>query len=291
MSSWNTSPLTWFITGASSGFGLEITRLALSDGHKVIATSRNPSRNSDLIAEVERQGGRWLALDVDDPNCGSIIEDLEKQGTTIDILVNNAGWSIHAPAESFSEDEVRRQMETIYFGPYRLMRAVLPHMRSRKRGLLVNIGSGAGVDGRESMGIYGASKAAMDGLMKIMAKEVAPFNIRTLTVHLGGFDTNFANAARAAKAPFPEAYKGSMTEAICKTLGGGEKFKLDGDHRKASNIIYEMAVGEGVGKGKEGERTIFLGRDMTKTMDEVFEGLKHQIDTFREISDNVYLES
>ena len=163
MTSWNTSPLTWLITGASSGFGLALTQLALSNGHKVVATSRNPARNVDLVAEVESQGGQWLALDVDDRNCGSVVEALEKQGTAIDILVNNAGWSIHAPAETFSEDEVRRQMETIFFGPYRLIRAVVPHMRARKRGLIINIGSGAGVEGRESMGIYGASKAAMDG--------------------------------------------------------------------------------------------------------------------------------
>lgn len=162
MSSWNAFPLTWFITGAASGFGLALTRLALSNGHKVIATSRNPSRDPDLVAEVESQGGRWLALDVDNHDCGSVIQELENQGTGIDVLVNNAGWSIHGPAESFSEDEVRRQMETIYFGPYRLIRAVVPHMRGRRRGLIINIGSGAGVNGRDSMGIYGASKAAMD---------------------------------------------------------------------------------------------------------------------------------
>ena len=163
MSSWNTTPLTWFITGASSGFGLALTRLALSNGHKVIATSRDPSRNPNLVAEVESQGGRWLALDVDDQDSGSLIRDLEhRQNTAIDILVNNAGWSIHGPAESFSEEEVRRQMETIYFGPYRLIRAVLPQMRMRRRGLILTISTGASVNGRDSMGIYGASKAAMD---------------------------------------------------------------------------------------------------------------------------------
>lgn len=162
MASHDASPLTWLITGASSGFGLALTRLALSNGHKVIATSRNPARNPDLVSEVETQGGQWLKLDVDDPNCGSVIENLEAQGTTINVLVNNAGWSIHGPLESFLEDEVRSQMETVYFGPYRLIRAVLPHMRSRRQGLIINISSGASINGRESMGIYGASKAAMD---------------------------------------------------------------------------------------------------------------------------------
>lgn len=163
MTSWNIFPLTWLITGASSGFGLELTRLALRNGHKVIATSRNPQKVPELVSEVEDAGGRWLTLDVDDPEGGSVVEKLENEGVQIDILVNNAGWSIHGPAESFSEDEVRRQMETVYFGPYRLIRAALPHMRERRRGLILNIGSGAGVKGRESMGIYAGSKAAMDG--------------------------------------------------------------------------------------------------------------------------------
>lgn len=164
MAYWNSSSLTWFITGASSGFGLALTRIALSEGHKVIATSRNPSRNPDLVAEVESQGGRWLPLDVDDANCGATIEKLEtEEGTGIDILVNNAGWSLHGPAECITEEEARRQMETMYFGPYRLLRAAVPHMRARRRGLILNIGSGAGVNGRDSMGAYAASKAAMDG--------------------------------------------------------------------------------------------------------------------------------
>lgn len=163
MSSWDTTELTWLITGAASGFGLELARLAQANGHRVIATSRSPQKVPELVAEIEDNGGRWLSLDVDDPQGASVIEKLESEGVTIDILVNNAGWSIHGPAESFTEDEVRRQMETIFFGPYRLIRAVLPHMRRRKRGLILNIGSGAGVSGRESMGIYAAGKAAMDG--------------------------------------------------------------------------------------------------------------------------------
>lgn len=163
MTSWRTSKLTWFITGAASGFGLELTRLALANGHNVIATSRNPAKVPDLVSEIKSKGGRWLTLDVDDPSGGLVIENLEKEGTGIDILVNNAGWSIHGPVESFPEDEVRRQMETVYFGPYCLIRAVLPHMRQRRQGLILNIGSGAGVGGRESMGIYAAAKAAMDG--------------------------------------------------------------------------------------------------------------------------------
>ena len=309
MSSWKQTPLTWLITGASSGFGLALTRLALSNGHKVIATSRNPARNANLVAEVERQGGQWLALDVDDAHAGSsVIQELEASGTNIDVLVNNAGWSLHGPVECITEDEARSQMETQYFGPYRLIRAVVPHMRSRRRGLILNIGSGAGINGRDSMGPYAASKAAMDGkfslnsslrppmgtkplagLLKVMSRELAPFNVRTLNVLLGAFNTNFTVGLAVTKTPFPEDYKGSMAEKVIGSLDGGN-FKPDGDHQKAARVLYEMVVGEGFGEVKEEETVMVLGRDMWTSMEEVFSRTKHMMDTFGDVCNNVYIE-
>lgn len=306
MGYWNSSPVTWFITGAASGFGLQLTRLALSNGHKVIATSRNPSRNPDLVAEVESHGGKWLPLDVDDANSGSVIEKLEAEGTAIDVLVNNAGWSLHGPAESITDDEARRQMETMYFGPYRLLRAVVPRMRTRRRGLILNISSGAGVNGRDSMGPYAASKAAMDGkihrpspfpldqtnkrsgLLRVMTKELVPYNVRTLNVHLGGFDTNFSAGLTITKTPFPDDYRGSMTE---KVLTNVNNYQPDGDHRKATQILYEMVMGEGRGHGKERETVMVLGRDMWRSQQDIFGRTKHMMDTFDEMCNSVHLEN
>ncbi|PWI72650.1 hypothetical protein PCL_09665 [Purpureocillium lilacinum] len=296
MSSWDPPKLTFLITGCSSGFGLALTRLALSHSHTVIATGRNPSALPPaLVAEVESHasnGSRFLALDVDSPTrAAELVEQLEcrDDGVAIDVLVNNAGWSVHGPAESFREDEVRRQFETVFFGPYRLARAVAPHMRRRRRGMIVNIGSGAGVDGRESMAVYAAAKAALDGLMRVMAKELAPFNIRSLTVQLGGFDTNFTRALTRTAEPFPDDYAGSMVEKVLGSIEGAN-FQPDGDHRKAARAIYEVIVGEGVGRGKEAERVLPLGRDMGKMMDRVADATKHSMDTFRDVCDNVYLE-
>ena len=156
-------PLTWLITGCSSGFGLHLTREVQSHGHTVIATSRNPSRTPELVAEVEAKGGRWLALDVTDRDCGRVISDLEEAGTHIDVLVNNAGASIHGTVEGLSDDEARSQLELLYLGPYRLIRAALPRMRVRRFGVVVNMSTGAALEGRASMGIYAAAKAALDG--------------------------------------------------------------------------------------------------------------------------------
>jgi NAD(P)-dependent dehydrogenase (short-subunit alcohol dehydrogenase family) len=156
-------PLTWLITGCSSGFGLSLARAVQAHGHTVIATSRDPSRAPDLVAEIKSKGGKWLKLDVDDPNCAQIIEDLESSGQQVDVLVNNAGFSIYACVEQFTEEEVRCQMETLYFGPFRLIRAAVPYMRKRRFGIVVNMSSGAALEGRESMGAYAPAKAALDG--------------------------------------------------------------------------------------------------------------------------------
>jgi NADP-dependent 3-hydroxy acid dehydrogenase YdfG len=98
-------PLTWLITGCSSGFGLALTREVQSHGHTVIATSRNPSRTPELVAEVESKGGKWLPLDVIAQDCGKLVEKLEQSGTHIDVLVNNAGGSIHGVVEQLSDEE------------------------------------------------------------------------------------------------------------------------------------------------------------------------------------------
>ena len=156
--------LTWLITGCSSGFGLSLTRIVQAGGHHVVATSRNPSRTPELVSEVESKGGKWLPLDVNSRDSTRFVDDLEKSGYEIDILVNNAGYSLFAPIESSSEEAIRAEMETMYFGPLRLIRAVLPYMRKRKFGTIVNFSSGAALDGSPTMGTYAGAKAGLDGM-------------------------------------------------------------------------------------------------------------------------------
>lgn len=156
-------PLTWLITGCSSGLGLAIARQAQSNGHKVIATSRNPGKTPALVQEIESKGGNWTQLDLDDPNNGSVIDLLEAESHQIDVLVNNAGFALLQVAEHIREDEVRAQFETVFFGPYRITRAVLPYMRRRRFGIIVNISTGSSLEARETMAVYGAAKAAFDG--------------------------------------------------------------------------------------------------------------------------------
>ncbi|KAL4744590.1 hypothetical protein BDW72DRAFT_199440 [Aspergillus terricola var. indicus] len=281
-----TTKLTWLITGCSSGFGLSLTRAAQAGGHKVIATSRNPSLTPDLVAEVESKGGKWIKLDVDSRDSGDVITKLERGGDHIDVLVNNAGYSIYAPIETVEEEEVRTQMETMYFGPLRLIRAVLPHMRQRKSGVIVNMSSGASLDGIPTMGVYAGAKAGLDALTKILAKEVAPFNIRTLTVVLGTFNTNMPNSVVLGKTPLPEAYKGTFTEQVQALLVSG-KIKPNGDKDKAMQAVYQVVAGEGVGEGHQTEKLLPLGSDMTPRLKGAQDYLGHALEVFGPVTNSV----
>ena len=172
--------LTWLITGSSSGFGLSLARIAQAGGHKVIATSRNPSNTPDLVKEIESKGGKWLTLDVNNPDSAQVIHNLEKSGTEIDVLVNNAGFSIYSPIETFREEEIRAEMESMYFGPVRLIQTVLPYMRQRRYGVIVNMSSGASLDARDSMGAYAGAKAALDGTT-VLPPKILPNQLEELT--------------------------------------------------------------------------------------------------------------
>ncbi|KAI3140664.1 hypothetical protein CBS147326_2365 [Penicillium roqueforti] len=282
-------PLVWLITGCSSGLGLALARAAQSNGHKVLATSRQPSRTPEIVSEITQNGGEWHTLDIDSPTAASELVSKLESTHKIDVLVNNAGYAILGAVEQFSDKELRAQMETVYFGPNRLIRAIVPGMRERRFGVVVNVSSGAGVEGRESMGAYASAKAAMDGLCKALAKEVAPFNVRVLTVWLGAFNTQFGAGCRSPAEPLPVDYVGSMVAQTLDVLQTGN-FVPDGDTDKAVKAMYEVIVGEGVGAGRESEWFLPLGRDMIPRLELARDRLVHTLDVFGDIARNVYVE-
>ncbi|KAI8626199.1 hypothetical protein F5Y19DRAFT_229708 [Xylariaceae sp. FL1651] len=284
-----TKPLTWLITGSSSGFGLALTRLAQAKGHNVIATSRNPSRTPELVNEVVGRGGQWLQLNLDDEQCGKVIDNLEASGTKIDVLINAAGFGITGPLELFNEAETRRQMETNFFGPYRLIRAVTPHMRRRRSGMIVNVSSGAGIEARHTLGVYGASKAALDDVSKVLHKEMKDFNVRVLLVYLGGFNTPMINAVQAISAPLDPDYEDTITGKTFKMLCGKD-FELGGDHLKACQAIYDVVMDEGFAKGLGDEIMLPLGTDLADTVRKSQDRLEHMMDVFGDICNNVKVD-
>ncbi|KAJ5094520.1 Short-chain dehydrogenase/reductase SDR [Penicillium angulare] len=283
-------PLTWLITGCSSGLGLELTRIVQANGDKVIATSRNPARTPTLVDEIKRHGGEWHALDVDNPSApGELLQTLTKSGHSIDVLVNNAGVIHFGLLEQFTDEGLRGQMETLYFGPQRLIRAVLPGMREQRFGVIVNISSGAALDGNGSMGAYAAAKAALDASTRVLAKEVSSFNIRPLTVWLGTLNTNIGNASPILPGPIPNDYRGSAAEQMMEAIKG-RKFAGNGDKEKAAKAIYEVVVGKGAGAGREGERFLPLGSDMVSRVALIRDQSDHALQVFGDTAGSIAVE-
>ena len=165
------------ITGASSGIGQATARLLAQNGFRVFAGSRSSDKNGPLV------GVEYGALDVtNDESVQLFIGWVLSQAGHIDVLVNNAGVSLMGPVETTSVEEAKAVFDTNLFGPLRMMRAVLPSMRSQKSGLIVNVSSVLGFLPAPYMGIYASSKHALEGLSETLDHEIRGFNIRSLLV-------------------------------------------------------------------------------------------------------------
>lgn len=190
-------PKTVLITGASSGIG-KVTALYLARrGCHVLAASRKLSRLDELMAQARDESLLISAYQIDINESDSVDEVvpqiLDRIGT-LDALVNNAGYSLWGFLEDLTLDEVKAQFETNFYAVLRMSQAVLPHMRSRGRGTIVNVGSVAGLIGSPAGGAYASSKFALRGLSKVMRMEVARFGICVVLIEPGLFRTNFHQA-------------------------------------------------------------------------------------------------
>lgn len=175
------------ITGCSTGIGRAAAQELTKRGFEVIATARRRETLEDLdVAEK-------LALDVDDEASVAKVRDAAGQ---IDVLVNNAGVGIHGPVEKTPVDEVRKILETNVLGTVRMIQAVLPQMRERGSGVIVNISSIAGRVSAPLGGFYSASKYAVEAISEALHYEVGHFGVRVAVVEPGGFDTEFGSNRR-----------------------------------------------------------------------------------------------
>ena len=181
----------WLITGCSSGFGREFARAALRRGFCVVATARDPRKIPDLVAGNEAKA-KALALDVTSVDqIRRAVAEAERAFGRIDVLVNNAGYGYMAAIEEGEENGVRALFETNFFGLAAMIRAVLPGMRARRHGAIVNISSVGGLRGLAGSGYYAATKFAVEGLSEALAQEVEPLGIHVMLVEPGPFRTDW----------------------------------------------------------------------------------------------------
>ena len=227
-----TDGLVWLITGAGRGMGVDIARAALEAGHRVVATARDGHRAAQAIGEHDA----LLTVDLDITDTASVaaavVAAMDRFGR-IDVLVNNAGTFQAGYFEELSPEQFRAQMETNFFGPLNLTRAVLPIMRRQRSGHVVTITSTAGVVSSSPFGTaYAASKFALEGWMEGLREELEPFGIKATTVEPGFFRTELL--VEGASTFWPELEIDDYTDtaetiAMWKSMNGrqaGDPAKL-----------------------------------------------------------------
>ncbi len=232
---------TWFITGASRGFGALVTAEALAAGDAVVATARDPA----TIARRFGDHPNLLAvkLDVtDERQAQDAVRAAVKRFGRIDVLLNNAGFGLLAAVEEASDGETRRVFDTNVFGLMAVTRAVLPVMRRQRSGHVINISSIGGYAAYPGWGVYGATKFAVEGLTEALAAELAPLGIKATVVEPGFFRTDFLDAQSLTVARSIEDYAETVgrTRAHAEAANHGQP----GDPAKLAKAILALAGAE-----------------------------------------------
>jgi NAD(P)-dependent dehydrogenase (short-subunit alcohol dehydrogenase family) len=228
----------WLITGSSRGLGRALAEAVLAEGHRLVATARNPAQLSDL---VERYGDRVRAvpLDVTDARAASnAIQAAVDAFGRLDVLVNNAGYGDVASIEDTSLADFRAQIETNLFGVVTVTKAALPLMREQRSGHIIQISSIGGRRGTPGLAPYQTAKWAVEGFSEVLAKEVGPLGIKVTIIEPGGFRTDWSGSSMTIR-PSRLEYDA--------TVGAVARFQRDyngtqpGDPTKAAAVLLHIA--------------------------------------------------
>ena len=269
MSANTESSPVWFITGCSTGLGRALAEAVLKHGHRAVVSARNPAQIQDIVARYPQTS---LAVQLDVANFSQIrlaISAAEKAFGRIDVLVNNAGYGYLAAVEEGEEQKFRDMFETNFFGLAALIRRVLPGMRARERGHIINISSVGGLLGNPGAGYYNASKFAVEGLSEALAKEVEPLGIRVTVVEPGPFRTDWAGRSlKQVRNPI-DAY--AKTSGARRAQISGYSGRQAGDPARAAQAIIRIV------ESPAPPMNLVLGKD----------GLKRVRDKLEKFSDSL----
>lgn len=225
----------WFITGCSTGFGRELALQVLERGWRAVVTARNPAQVADIVRGHEDTA---LALKLDVTNDGQVAaaaKAAQERFGQVDVLVNNAGYGYLAAVEEGEDQEVRAMFEANFFGLVAMTRAVLPGMRARRSGAIVNISSIGGIASFPATGYYHATKYAVEGLSESLAQEVGPLGIKVVIVEPGPFRTNWAGPSIKQSATRLEDYE--ATAGVRRAQTEARSGKQPGDPVRAAEAI------------------------------------------------------
>ena len=235
-------PKIWWITGVSSGFGQAIAAAALARGDVVVGTVRR-AEDKQKFEQLAAKNAIGLILDI--TNEQAVIDtaaQIEETIGAIDILVNNAGYGLVGAIEEASQAEIRAQFEVNVFGTISVIQSVLPYMRKRGAGRIINVTSVSGLAPWMGTGIYGASKFALECIGQTLAEEVSPLGIKVTNVAPGGLRTDFATRSLTVCKKEISAYEPTahMAKSILSGHGGSE----NGDPAKAALAVLKIADAE-----------------------------------------------
>ncbi len=266
----------WLITGVSSGLGKALAEAVISSGDFVIGTFR---KESEVKAFNEKYGSQATGILLDVTDISSIDETIGQLVSSvghIDVLVNNAGIGFIGAIEEASVEEVRTVFEVNFFGMFKLTQAVLPHMRARKSGQIVQISSHAGVKAFAGFGIYNASKFAMEGMSEALAQELSPLGIKVSIMEPGPFRTNFAGRSLHQAEQVISDYDDSAGAFRQKLLSVHDK--QEGDPVKASQLILDHV------NDQDSTLRLALGSIPLKTIGMKIDSLQSDLDVNKDTS-------
>ncbi|MEO3750936.1 oxidoreductase [Streptomyces sp. B6B3] len=269
-------PPVWFITGCSTGFGRSLARAVLDRGWCAVVTARDPGRVADIVAGHE---DRALALPLDVTDATQIADAVGSATNTfghIDVLVNNAGYGYLAAVEEGEDREIRALFDTNVFGLFDVTRAVLPGMRARRRGHVVNISSIGGLAAFGATGYYHGTKFAVEGISESLATEVAPLGIRVTLVEPGGFRTNWSGPSMKQSAIHIDDYADTAGKRRETTLASHGN--QPGDPDRAAAAIIEAV------RAEDPPLRLLLGRSAYDIATSRLDALGATFDTWRDVT-------
>ncbi|WP_032404235.1 oxidoreductase [Rhodococcoides fascians] len=233
---------TWFITGASSGLGRALARAVLEQGDNAVVTARNTDHLNDVVADFP-DTALPVSLDVTkhDQIVAAMRAATDRFGF-VDILVNNAGHGYRAAVEESSQDELDELFATNFFGPVDLIKQVLPHMRSRRSGTIVNVSSIGAPRSNPASGYYTATKTALEGMSDALNREVSPLGIRVMVIEPGAFRTDFSGRSLLQSEAVIDDY--ANTAGVRRKENDRTHGTQPGDPRRAAQVIISTLQGD-----------------------------------------------
>ncbi|WP_046246403.1 oxidoreductase [Hymenobacter terrenus] len=268
---------TWFITGASSGFGEALATYLLEKGDRMAATFRKPEQATEFTA---KEAGRTLGVVCDvtnEPQVKTAVAEAIAHFGHLDVVVNNAGYGSMGSIEEVPAEEVQRQFDVNVFGALHVLRAVLPHLRERRSGHILNISSIGGLRAFPGVGIYNASKFALEAIGESLSLQLAPLGIRVTNIEPSGFRTKWAGESATIANTQIEDYQATVGENIRAIQGYSGR--QPGDPVRAAHAMYEVVQME------QPPLHLPLGKAAVKGAREKFAALSKELEQYAEMGD------